>query len=177
MPVRIKGRMTVASQVIAVKERSIAKGLKSEYNAAAKASWEATGEYFHDHLRDKRFTPEHAREAGYYARKGQNLTRGSKRFRRSYYGRKYYAKDKGGGFKRANPLEFTGETRRAVAAQPRLRPTRYGVSIPYSAARKFNFRNAKSQIRMSDEFRRITPSEVKKLAEVFDSELDQNWKS
>lgn len=158
---------------ISVRERGkTPRGMKKAFNAASKQAWADTAEHFHDHMRDARFTPEHGREAGYAARKGELQPRGTKAFKRSYYGRKLNSK-RGGGIGEANPLESTGETRRNVATQYRISSTSKGARIRYIGARKLNFRHPKSRIRMTDEFRRLLDSERIQLASVYDSALDR----
>lgn len=128
---------------------------------------EITAEYFDLHLRDKRFTEEHAREAGYMRRKGELQPRGSKAFHRSYTGQKLARKG------HTRPLEFSGDTRRAMNASATYSSTSNGGRVKYSGAKNFNYRHPKSQIRMGEEFRRITDSESVELARVFDQQLDK----
>lgn len=157
---------------IEVRQREpIGRGLKRAFNEAAKKAWTETAQYFHDHFRDERFTPEHAVKAGYAKRRGQGLTPGSKEFKRSYYGRKL-ASDRGGGYGKANPLVFSGVTRRAVQTQYRIAATSKGGKVRYAGARALNFRNPNSRIRMNEEFRRLLPEEARRLADVYDSALD-----
>lgn len=159
---------------IGVRERGITpKNLRKAHQAAASQAWYDTGLFFHQRLRDKRFTPEHAKEAGYAMRKGQGLSPNAKSFRRSYYGRKLTSADLGGGPGRADPLVFSGETRELVRRAV-IEAGKRGtfVKIKYPGARKLNFRNPKSKIRMSDEFRRITAREADTLARHFDDGLD-----
>ncbi|MEM8910825.1 MAG: hypothetical protein AAGC97_03580 [Planctomycetota bacterium] len=157
---------------IAVRQREpVGRRLKSAYNKASKEAWRRTGEYFHEHLRDERFTPEHAAKAGYSRRKGEGLPRGSRAFARSYYGRKLRS-DAGGGRGKANPLVFSGDTRRNVATQYRVSSTSKGARVTYRGARVLNFKHPKSRIRMTDEFRRLLPDEVTTLARVYDDALD-----
>ena len=162
---------------VTIREREpIASGLKRQFNAASAKAWQETGQHFDDEMVQDRFTPEHAMRAGYAKRKGQNLPVGSKGFRRSYYGRKYYAADRGGGAGQADPLVNTGETKRAVLAGGRIESTRYGAKIFYASARVFNLRNPRSRIRMNDEFRTITRQEVDELARRYDDTLDRHLK-
>lgn len=170
----MKINQRIEDQRITVRDRApVARGLRRRFNNAMKDAWEQTGDYFHDELVAARFTPQHAQQAGYHARKGQNLPVGSKGFRRSYYGRKFYDPNRGGGSNQALPLVNTGETKRAIlSGRPNVRATRYGVRVAYSAARVFNLRHPKSRIRMNDEFRRIAPYEIPKIAEKYDQFLD-----
>jgi hypothetical protein len=162
---------------VTIREREpIANGLRRQFNAASAKAWYETGQHFDDEMVQDRFTPEHAARANYAKRKGQNLPVGSKGFRRSYYGRKYYASDRGGGANRADPLTNTGATKRAVLAGGRVQSTRHGAKIFYAAARVFNLRNPRSRIRMNDEFRMITRPEVEELARRYDTTLDRHLK-
>lgn len=159
---------------ITIRERNpITAGLRRQFNAASKAAWQDTAEHFEDQMLAARFTPEHAREAGYSRRKGETLPVGSKGFRRSYYGRKYYAADRGGGANRADPLVDTGESKRSILGGGRIETTKNGVTISYAAARGFNRRHEKSRIKMNEEFRTITRREVNQLASRYDASLDR----
>lgn len=161
-------------RVVGIRERQpIARGLRRAFNTASKLAWEHTGQYFHDNLRDNRFTREHAEEAGYYKRKGQAQAPGSKSFKRSYHGRKFYSPNRGGGRNQANPLEDSGETRSLVRTNYRIDATRNKVEIKYPGARKLNLRNPRSRIRMNEEFKRLTDREVQLLAKIYDAELDR----
>lgn len=142
------------------------RNLRKAMTAAKRVAWRETGEYFHDQFRDNRFTPEHAKEAQYYKRKGENLPFGSKGWARSYTGRKF-AK-----FGHTNPLEFSGETRKAVASA-NITATTKGVKVAYAGARKLNFQHPKSRIKPNEEFMRVTRDEVEQLARVFDNSLDR----
>lgn len=148
------------------------RGLRRAFNTASKQAWEETGNYFHEHYRDERFTPEHAEAAGYLKRKGQLQPPGSKAFRKSYYGRKLNS-DRGGGVGKANPLVSSGETRRSVATQYNITATRHGARIAYAGARKLNYRHPASQIRMNQEFRRLLESERVQLGRTYDTALDR----
>lgn len=152
---------------IKVKERGAApRGMRKLFNEAGKQTWLEVGGEFNTNYRDKRFTPEHAREAGYAFRKGELLPRGTKAFRRSYTGRKLRM------FKHTNPLERTGDTKRALRGN--IRSTSKGARVTYPAARVFNFRHPKSKIRMNEEFTRITRPESRELAEFYDRRLNVN---
>ena len=152
---------------IQVRERgNTPRGMKKAYRAASKKAWYAVALRFHVEMRDKRFTPEHAREAGYTLRKGEGQPRESKSFRQSYTGRKLRMKG------HTNPLEFSGETRRAVRTTS-ITATSNGGKASYRGASKFNFRHPKSRVRMSEEFRRITRAEAIELGTYYDQQLDK----
>lgn len=161
-------------RVVGIRERQpLAKGLRRAFNAASKQAWEHTGQYFHDELRDLRFTQLHAEEAGYYKRKGEGQPVGSKSFKRSYQGKKFYSPNRGGGRNRANPLEDSGETRQLVRTNYSIYAVRNRVEVRYPGARKLNFRNPRSRIRMNEEFKRLTDRELRLLAKVYDEKLDE----
>lgn len=141
------------------------RGMKRAFNEASKAAWKDTAWEFHGSYRDKRFTAEHAREAGYAFRKGELLPRGTKAFRRSYTGQKLRI------HKHTRPLEFSGDTRRAVRATS-ISSTNKGGKAAYRGASRFNFRHPKSKIRMNEEFTRITRQEAGELAAFYDRRLD-----
>lgn len=145
--------------------RKLAKAM----TAAKRAAWLDVATRFHAEYRDRRFTHEHAREAGYTARKGELQARGSKAFRNSYTGQKLRI------HRHTRPLEFSGDTRRAVRFA-RISSTTAIGRVAYSGAGKFNFRHPKSQIRMGEEFRRITRREAFELGEYFDLMLDRRLK-
>lgn len=156
---------------IKVRERgNTPRGMKRAFNNASKAAWYATAMEFHRNYRDKRFTIEHAREAGYAHRKGELIARGSAAFRRSYTGRKLRIHG------HTNPLEFSGETRKAVRLA-NISSTNKGGKAAYRGASKFNFNPPRSRVRMSEEFRRITQAEAVELAAYYDRQLDSELKA
>lgn len=153
----------------------VPRNLRKSVNASLKEAWSDTGEVFHREYREKRFTEEHAREAGYYKRKGQNLPFDSRGWRRMYYGRKYRSAKMGGGKDMALPLVKSGETRELVRSAS-ITSTSQGVKVRYSGARKLNYRNAKSRIRMNEEFTRITEKEADSLSVTLDERLGEHLK-
>jgi hypothetical protein len=143
------------------------RGMKRAFNAASKSAWYDVAVRFHAEYRDKRFTEEHAREAGYGHRKGELMARGTKAFRQSYTGRKLRIKG------HTRPLEFSGETRQLVRMAS-ISSTAKGGKAAYAGASKFNFKHPKSKIRMSEEFRRVTAKEAEALGQYYDQRLDQH---
>jgi hypothetical protein len=148
----------------AIRERGPApRGFAKIVNVAKRESWEQAGLFFHDELRDNRFTQAHATAAGYGQRK------------KRYTFRKL--KEEG----HTRPLEKSGETREAVRRYGTLRAVSTNRSselrIAYPGARKFNFRHPKSTINMVIEFTTITLAESEKVARVFDRELDMRINS
>lgn len=157
-------------EFIKIEERGPApRGMKRIWKAASKEAWLSAGEFFDDHLRDRRFTHAHARAAGYKRRKGELQPEGSKSFRRSYTGRKARQ------FKHTRPLEFSGKTRDRLRSGGRYRVSgdRQNLRISYSQASVFNFKPPKSQIDMAAEFRTILPEENQQLALAYDRRLDR----
>lgn len=139
------------------------RGFAKIVNQAKRESWEEAGAYFHEELRDNRFTQAHATQAGYGQRKQRYLSR---KFKEQGHTR---------------PLEKSGETREAVRRYGTLRATSTNTAsilrIVYPGARKFNFRHPKSQINMAQEFTVITQQEANEVARVFDRELDKRINS
>jgi hypothetical protein len=155
---------------IEIRERGITpRGMARQFQKSQAEAWEDTALEFQRSFVSRRFTVAHAREAGYEKRKGDELTWGSKAWRRSYMGQKFRR------FKHQRPLEFTGETRAAVSGPnaARVTATAYQAQLAYPGARKLSFRAKGSNVRAQDEFRRIVPSEVRKLAKFYDDRLDR----
>ncbi len=150
---------------VTVTERGVVpRNMRRIFGHLQKAAWQVTAEAFHEHYRDLRFTEAHGKAAGYSPRKGEGTS--GKTFWRSYAGRKRKK------FGHSRPLEWSGETRRAVA-MANVATTRTHARIAYPGARKLNFRHPKSDIRMSQEFTKILPSEAADLGRRFDDELDR----
>lgn len=168
---------------IKVRERGATpRGIKRKHKEWSKEAWEAAGRYFHENLRDKRFTVEHGRKAGYAKRKGEELGTTGKAFWQSYTGRKLTK------YHHRRPLEFSGEVRSKVrTARIVATGTGYlaagsympggatkggGVKVRYPGASKLNWKG-KSKINMANEFRRVLPEEARKIAEVYDDAYDR----
>jgi hypothetical protein len=130
------------------------RGMRKAMNASTKQSWFDAGLFFHDQLRDKRFTHAHATKAGYADRS------------RNYERRKL--KQKG----HTNPLQYSGTTRRAIRTAS-ITSTSKTASVRYPGARVFNFRNPKSQANMVVEFTTVLADEANQIAQVFDKSLDR----
>lgn len=155
---------------IVVRERGATpRNMRKIHTRASKLAFLDTGTQFHLEHVPRRFTEKHAREAGFGHRKGELLPRGTKAFRQSYTGRKLRAKG------HTNPLEYSGDTKRALRWAPSMSATSKGVKIRFSGARTFNYRHPKSRIRMSDEFRRITKGEAIELGNFYDRRLDVRY--
>jgi len=154
---------------IKIKERGpVPRTMRKVYTKARKEGWTSTGKLFHEEMRDKRFTKEHARTARYRKRSGEEFesNKESKAFRQSYTGQKYRK------FGHTRPLEYTGETRRLVRTA-NISSTSKGGRVKYPGARKLNFRNPHSSIQMSKEFRKLTGAEKRTLAKQYDKVIDR----
>lgn len=153
---------------IEVRERGTTpRKMLSVHNKASKSAWADTGVRWHSDFRDLRFRADHARRAGYLRRKGEGMPFGSKAWKRSYMGQKYRK------FTHQRPLEFSGDTRRAVASMPSLTSTSNGVKVRYSGARTLNYKHPRSRINMAEEFRRTLPEEANSLTRTYDNRLDE----
>jgi hypothetical protein len=170
-----------------IKERGPVSGLggrklMAAQRRASKEAWLEVGHMFHNEFRDNRFTPSHARKAGYGLRRGEEKGSGGKMFWGSYTGRKLKK------FGHKNPMQWSGDTRKAVkfstvtpSATTYFAPGAFspggstkggGVKVAYPGARKLNFRNKNSTLQMADEFRRLIPEEVKALAARYEAVFD-----
>ena len=126
----------------------------ADWRPAQRDSWTDVGRLWHNDLRPKHFTHQGAREYGYAPRSG---ARGSgRRFAGSYTQRKLKK------FGHTKPLVYTGEgealTRVRVISSNVKR-----VQVKMTAARKFNFRNPFSNIKMAEELRATSKGDVQKM--------------
>jgi hypothetical protein len=148
---------------VQVKERGpVPRRLKAHYTQVSRESWRETGIAFHTTYRPRRFTTAHARAAGYAPRAGENLPYGSKAYWASYIGRKKRR------FGHVRPLEWSGESRRAVQTA-NLVVTSNQVKVKYRGARVFNFRG------LNEEFTRLLPAEAVQLGRVYDRNLTKRF--
>lgn len=151
---------------ITIKERGATpRRMMKAHNASAKEAWYMAGRLFHETMRDKRFTAEHGRKANYAKRKGEESGIDTKAFFRSYTGRKL----RKWGHRR--PMEWSGDTRRNVR-YANINNTSKGCRVAYPGANKLNYRPRGGRINMADEFRRLLPEEINKLAEKFDTSYE-----
>jgi hypothetical protein len=148
-------------QALRISKKRYPRGMQKAHRARQNTSYKEVGAHFLANHVDVRFTPAHAREAGYYLRKGEGMLFGSKPFWRSYSGRKFKK------FGHMNPLQFTGASRQRAKVGATSRASSQGVRIPFPALRVFNFRHPQSRIQMNHEFRRITRREAIRLSIVF----------
>jgi hypothetical protein len=144
---------------ITMVERGATPGLSAKWhNEAAKEGWQHTGRYWVEHLRDKHFTPEGAREYGYKKRKGEGMAVNSKGYERTYTARKMAR------FGHTDPLTYSGDSRRGMQSA-KVSATGKGGTIRMPSG-NLGFRPPKSQINMRDEMARISQGEAPELAGV-----------
>ena len=143
---------------------NVGRSLRKAYTEASEPSWEETGRTFHHQYRPKRFTHAHATAAGYGKRKPGYQKRKFRRFGHTY------------------PLVFTGEVRRLVAtAHIRARKgtgevgNQGGVRVSYPGARKLNLRSKHTNIRMNEEFTRVTDQEATLLGLYFETRFSMRF--
>jgi len=139
--------------------------LRKAMTGGKREAWHKTGVLFHAEMRDERFTAEHGRKAGYQPRQGEQAGQGGK-FWRTYTGQKLRK------WRHKRPLEWSGETRRLVRSANITATTKL-ARVSYSGARKLNYRRWPSSPRMADEFRKLLPEEITKLAARYDESLDR----
>jgi hypothetical protein len=138
----------------------------SDWNQIAKGAYIEAGEHWHKHFRALHFTPSGARKYGYAPRAGENLPFMSKRWRRSYAGRKWLKHH------HRNPLVLTGESR-ARTERLDVRGTRNRASV-YLHAPALNFRNPHSQVNMRQEMLTVTSDEVDAMTRAAQRQLDRD---
>ncbi len=138
---------------------------QSRLNELLKAAYLRMGEYWHERFREKHFTAQGGREYGYGARSGERLHRGSKRWKRSYAGRKY---SRSGGNPR--PLVWSGETE-ILSRIKNVTATKNSCTVRLRTP-KLNYR---PQLR--DEMTRVTQQEERSLLRVFRDNLRQSLKT
>ena len=136
---------------------TIPRKMKAAHNRGMKAGLFAAAEYFHFHLRDRRFTKAHASAAGYWIRKPG------------------YQKQKRRRWGHDRPLEFSGKTRDAVGRQYRLSSTSKHGRATYGGGRGFNRRHPNSPINMREEFERTLPEEELQFVSILDRRLAEEF--
>lgn len=145
--------------------------MRKAFNAASKESWAQAAIEHHRENTEKRFTPEHARRAGYTSRKGQNMSRQAAIRAGTYYGRKLSSPTKGGGPGRADPLVYTGTTKQR-ARTANVVASRSGAKLRFNTP-ALNFKHPRSRVNMREEFTRILTEEQQDIARSYDAGLDR----
>lgn len=164
-----------------IKERGFCgQALIKEHKNASRTAWLEAGKMWHSTFRDRRFTPAHAKRAGYAPRQGEKPGTDSKTFWNSYAGQKLKR------FHHKNPLQWSGDVRaRVKTASITATNTHYsgfgsaattkggGVRIAYPGASKLNYRRWPTSPHMADEFRKVLPDELDAVARAYDTALNQ----
>ena len=138
-----------------------------EWNRVQKEEFARVGYQWGEEYRPRHFAEDASQRYGYIARKGERLPRGSKAYERSYTGRKEAQVG------HTRPLEFSGKSREA-SERYRVRGIGQGeaagarVSMPTPT---LNYRHPKSQIRMADELRSVTPAEENELGRFLEARV------
>ncbi|QDV81429.1 hypothetical protein [Planctomycetes bacterium TBK1r] len=150
--------------------------MRERVGLAVTASYRETGDHFHEKMKDRRFTQEHARLAGFLPRAGELESRTSDVFKKSYTARKLRM------FGHTDPLVYTGKTKRStetvktdVISSILTDGDGIGeVKVTYPQAKGFRRRSAYTQIDMRSEFSRVTPHEHKELGGVFAASIKKH---
>ena len=120
--------------------------------------------YHHQKHIPKHFTAAGAEEYKYMARKGDKMPRGTKRFNRSYVGRKLKK------YGHTRPLEFSGTSKRLTRVRDvRVTSKRGRLILPPG----FNRKHPKSRIRMRDEITAVPTSEEAVLTRLADRSVTE----
>lgn len=93
------------------------------WRAILKRAWWETGRFWHRHILPKKFTPRGAREYKYEKRGGEDWKEHWKGYKSTYTWRK--RRD----FGHVNPLEYTGDLKRAAMSIRRVESTSKGATI------------------------------------------------
>lgn len=141
---------------------------KRIWNSLIKETLRVAGEYWQRKFLPKHFTEAGAKEYRYALRSGQTQPRGSKGFKRSYFGRKLLSPTRGGGPGQALPLVNSGVSQRLARVRDiRATSKRVRVILPGG----FNRRHPASRVDMRKEITRVSRREQKDLAGVADRDI------
>lgn len=156
--------MAELTNAIKVHGENVGRSLRRQFVEASRPSWDEVGLQFHLEMRPKRFTHAHATEAGYTPRTAKYTRQKFKKFGHTY------------------PLVWSGEVRRLTAtARITVRTgdgqlgNQGGAKVAYSGARKLNRYNPKSNVRMADEFKRVTDREADTLGKSWQSRFSSRF--
>jgi hypothetical protein len=141
--------------------------LKKHWNALVKHCWEAMGNHWHAHLREKHFTHSGATEYGYDKRQGERGNPGDKGFRSSYTGRKLRK------FGHSLPLVWSGASR-TLSRIRNVRTTKDGARVVMNMP-TLNFRKGKlgKGRTMREEMTTVSARERVELAGVWDKAFQE----
>lgn len=119
-----------------------------------------------------RYLPEHFKNSatskyGYAKRKGESGS--TRRFRGSYTQRKLKK------YGHTRPLEFSGKGKREALQNENIQAfaTSRSARVEIRLPQKFNFRHPLSQVRMADEIRATTASELRDLEAFLTKKIDK----
>ncbi len=144
---------------------------KSRVNAALKRANLATGKHFRRQFLPGRFKPQGGRRLRYTPRSGEvrvGLPKSDKKSKHKYAPRKQRH------LRHDDPLVFSGEGRRLALHGPqKVFSTSKTIRIPLP--RKFNLRNPRSRVSMSDEIRRVTDREAKELSKFLVKQIEREF--
>jgi hypothetical protein len=128
---------------------------KRKFQRHVKEALQAMAAWWHERFLPLHFLPTAFARYGYTKRKGQELLVGSKRWKRSYFGRKWRR------FRTAAPLVYSGDSQDEALGPAKIvfRQKQMRVVLP----RGFSRVHPKSQIKMRDEITRLIPEEVSEL--------------
>lgn len=165
------GDFAMTITFIELKERGATPGLTKRVLAAStkKAGFDAAIFDNENHATEP-FTESFRQAGGFPKRRGQNLSPGSKGFKRSYYGRKLSSPTRGGGKGLALPNVNTGESLRRMA-YPRTFATSKEFGNRYQA-RALNFKNPRSQVHPIKEVTHRLPKQISATVHALDKSLD-----
>ncbi len=139
--------------------------VKRKLNPAKRKAFGEIGRIWHRSMRPQHFTREGARKYGYLPRAGEQAVKGSKRWKRSYTGRKERK------YGHRDPLVYTGYSRMLTRLQDvRASSTRARVVMRAPA---LNLQNPHSKIRMREELTTITDAEANTLVTWYGRHLDK----
>lgn len=135
---------------------------KRLWNEALRRVFAAVGTEWHQEYYERHFTHAGAEQYGYYKRKGELASPGSKEFRRSYTGKKLKR------FGHTLPLRYTSTAYQLGKVAIVRSNSRGGkVILP----RAFNWQHPKSRIVMRDEITKVLPAEADHLRQLADRRL------
>lgn len=132
---------------------------KREHNRLMRESFEQAGAFYHVQFMHKHFTRAGAKEYGYKPRAGEQAGIGSRRFFRSYSGRKL--REKG----HQRPLVWSGASETLARIRDVRANSRRGRIVQH--ARGLNRKNPNSEIDMAREVRTVSRSEALQTVERF----------
>jgi hypothetical protein len=132
---------------------------KRALNELYKQSFGITGKLWHTRFHRKHFTHRGAREYRYSPRHGERMSKGSKRYRQSYTGRKERT------FGHTLPLVLTGASRKLASIKD-VRATSKGARVVIHA-RGLNRRRRGAKQSMRAEMTTISAGEEKVMIERF----------